>query len=49
VLSAAAFGRVRARWATELGADRVAALEADLRAVAPGQALRLDLPGWLGS
>ena len=48
VLSAAAFGRVRARWAAELGADRVAALEADLRTAAPGQALRLDLPGWLG-
>jgi DNA-binding MarR family transcriptional regulator len=48
-LSAAAFGRVRARWAAELGADRVAALEADLRAAAPAHALRLDLPGWLGS
>jgi DNA-binding MarR family transcriptional regulator len=46
-LSAAAFARVRDRWAAELGADRVAALEADLRAVAPGQPLRLDLPGWL--
>jgi hypothetical protein len=22
--------------------------EADLRAVAPGQTLRLDVPGWLG-
>jgi DNA-binding MarR family transcriptional regulator len=48
-LSAAAFGRVRARWAAELGADRVAALEADLRSVAPGQVLRLDIPGWLGT
>jgi DNA-binding MarR family transcriptional regulator len=47
-LSAAAFDGVRARWAGLLGADRVAALEADLRAVAPGQALRLDVPGWLG-
>jgi DNA-binding MarR family transcriptional regulator len=47
-LSAAAFDGVRARWAALLGADRVAALEADLRAVAPGQALRLDVPGWLG-
>jgi len=47
-LSAGAFGRVRARWAGLLGADRVAALEADLRAVAPGQAFRLDIPGWLG-
>jgi len=47
-LSAGAFARVRARWAAELGADRVAALEADLRAVAPGWPLRLDIPGWLG-
>jgi DNA-binding MarR family transcriptional regulator len=47
-LSAAAFEQVRARWAGLLGADRVAALEADLRAVAPGQAFRLDIPGWLG-
>ncbi len=47
-LSAEAFGHVRARWAGLLGAGRVDALEADLRAVAPGQALRLDIPGWLG-
>jgi DNA-binding MarR family transcriptional regulator len=47
-LSAEAFEHVRARWAGQLGAGRVAAMEADLRAVAPGQALRLDLPGWLG-
>ena len=46
-LSASAFENVRARWAGLLGADRVTALEADLRAVAPGQALRLDIPGWL--
>lgn len=47
-LSAEAFAHVRARWAGQLGASRVAALEADLRAVAPGQPLRLDVPGWLG-
>jgi DNA-binding MarR family transcriptional regulator len=47
-LSADAFEHVRARWAGLLGADRVAALEADLRAVAPGPALRLDVAGWLG-
>jgi len=46
-LSAEAFEHVRARWAALLGADRVAALEADLRTAAPGQALRLDVPGWL--
>jgi DNA-binding MarR family transcriptional regulator len=47
-LSAAAFDNVRARWSGLLGADRLAALEADLRAAAPGQAFRLDVPGWLG-
>jgi DNA-binding MarR family transcriptional regulator len=47
-LSAGAFEHVRARWAGLLGADRVAALERDLRAVSPDQAFRLDLPGWLG-
>jgi DNA-binding MarR family transcriptional regulator len=47
-LSAAAFEHVRARWTGLLGADRVAALQADLRAVTPGQPLRLDIPGWLG-
>ena len=48
MLSASAFEHVRARWAGLLGADRVAALEADLRAVAPGQASRLDTPAWFG-
>jgi DNA-binding MarR family transcriptional regulator len=48
MLSAEAFEHVRARWAGLLGADRVAALERDLRAVSPDQAFRLDLPGWLG-
>jgi DNA-binding MarR family transcriptional regulator len=48
-MSAEAFDRVRGRWAAQLGQDRVAGLEADLRAMAPGQPLRLDLPGWLGS
>jgi DNA-binding MarR family transcriptional regulator len=48
VLSAESFARVRARWAAELGADRVASLEADLRTMAAGQPFRLDLPGWLG-
>lgn len=46
--SAEAFAQVRARWAAELGPDRVAALEADLRTMAAGQPFRLDLPGWLG-
>ncbi|HEY0935665.1 MAG TPA: MarR family transcriptional regulator [Trebonia sp.] len=46
-LSAEAFGRVRGRWASVLGQDQVASLEASLRAMTPGQPLRLDLPGWL--
>ena len=46
-LSAEAFARVRARWAADLGQDQVASLETSLRAVTPGQPLRLDLPGWL--
>jgi DNA-binding MarR family transcriptional regulator len=48
MLSADAFEHVRARWAGLLGADRVAALERDLRAVSPDQAFRLDIAGWLG-
>ena len=48
-LSAGAFEHVRARWAGLLGEGRLAAMEADLRAVAPGQVFRLDIPGWLGS
>ena len=48
-LSAESFARVRARWAAELGGDRVASLEAGLRTMAAGQPFRLDLPGWLGS
>lgn len=47
-LSAQAFGNVRDRWADLLGAERVAAIEDSLRAVTPGQPLRLDIHGWLG-
>jgi DNA-binding MarR family transcriptional regulator len=47
-LSAESFARVRARWAAELGTNRVVGLEADLRTMAAGQPFRLDLPGWLG-
>ena len=48
-LSAEAFGHVRDRWAAQLGSDRTARLEQDLRTMTPGQPLRLDLPGWLGA
>ncbi|MFD3915558.1 MarR family winged helix-turn-helix transcriptional regulator [Streptomyces sp. NPDC058603] len=46
--SAAIFDRLRDEWAETLGRDRVQAMESDLRAVTPPQALRLDAAGWLG-
>jgi DNA-binding MarR family transcriptional regulator len=46
--SALIFEDIRSRWDAELGAGRLAALEADLRAMASDQAFRLDVPGWLG-
>ncbi|WP_421107829.1 MarR family winged helix-turn-helix transcriptional regulator [Streptomyces sp. NEAU-S77] len=46
--SAAIFEELRAQWATALGPDRLRALEADLRAVAPLAGVRLDVPGWFG-
>ena len=48
-LSAMIFGDIRARWASELGAARLAELERDLRAMAPGDSFRLDVPGWFGA
>jgi DNA-binding MarR family transcriptional regulator len=48
-LSAAIFGDIRARWAQLLGQSRVDDLEAALRIMAPGEALRLDVPGWFGT
>lgn len=47
--SAIIFDDIRSRWEAELGARRLAALESDLRAMAPGQAFRIDVPGWLGA
>ncbi|MFG2221235.1 MarR family winged helix-turn-helix transcriptional regulator [Streptomyces sp. NPDC048685] len=46
VRSAEGFDRLRARWVEVLGADRVRAMEADLRAMVPEGAFRLDVPGW---
>ncbi|MCP2261098.1 DNA-binding transcriptional regulator, MarR family [Streptoalloteichus tenebrarius] len=46
--SARIFDELRARWAEVLGADRLRALEADLRRVTPAEAFRLDIPGWFG-
>ncbi|HYH29638.1 MAG TPA: MarR family winged helix-turn-helix transcriptional regulator [Pseudonocardia sp.] len=46
--SATVFEQLREEWAQQLGAERVRALEADLRAVVPGQAVRLDAASWFG-
>ena len=47
--SAAIFDDLRAQWASRLGPDRLRALEADLRTMAPHGGFRLDVPGWLGA
>jgi DNA-binding MarR family transcriptional regulator len=47
--SAMIFEDIRSRWASALGPDRLSALEADLRAMAAGEAFRLDVPGWFGA
>ena len=39
---------LRARWARVIGAERLNALEADLRQVTPPELFRLDAPGWFG-
>lgn len=48
VRSAEIFDGLRAEWAAALGADRLRALEADLRTMAPAEGFGLDAPGWLG-
>ncbi|GAB3587791.1 MarR family winged helix-turn-helix transcriptional regulator [Amycolatopsis endophytica] len=47
--SAAIFDELRARWAAELGPDRLRDLEDALRAMAPASGLRLDVAGWFGA
>ncbi len=49
VMSAMIFDDIRSRWAGALGPARLSALEADLRAMVPGDTFRLDVPGWFGS
>ncbi|MEW2067949.1 MarR family winged helix-turn-helix transcriptional regulator [Streptomyces sp. NPDC007346] len=44
--SAEGFDRLRAQWARALGDERLTALEADLRTMAPANAFRLDAAGW---
>ncbi|MER5419647.1 MarR family winged helix-turn-helix transcriptional regulator [Streptosporangium roseum] len=48
VRSARIFDELRARWAETLGAERLRALEADLRKVTPSDVFPLDVPGWFG-
>ncbi|MFI7615944.1 MarR family winged helix-turn-helix transcriptional regulator [Nonomuraea terrae] len=47
--SARIFDTLRARWAAELGEDRLQALESDLRRMTPDNPWRLDIPGWFGA
>jgi DNA-binding MarR family transcriptional regulator len=46
--SAMIFGKIRARWAAELGTGRLADMEAGLRTMTPAETFRLDVPGWFG-
>ncbi|MFJ5540634.1 MarR family winged helix-turn-helix transcriptional regulator [Micromonospora chalcea] len=46
--SAVVFDELRDRWAATLGADRVDAIEDDLRRMVPADVFRLDVPGWFG-
>ena len=48
-MSAMIFGDIRSRWERTLDPGRLPALESDLRAMVPGEVLRLDVPGWFGS
>jgi len=43
------FDELRARWAATIGADRLRAMESDLRTVTPADIWRLDIPGWFGT
>jgi DNA-binding MarR family transcriptional regulator len=47
--SARVFDDLRARWAGVIGAERLRALEADLRKVTSAEGFRLDIPGWFGN
>jgi DNA-binding MarR family transcriptional regulator len=47
--SARIFDDLRARWAGQLGPDRLRRLEADLRSVTGDIVIPLDVPGWFGA
>ncbi|MBC6460404.1 MarR family winged helix-turn-helix transcriptional regulator [Actinomadura sp. HBU206391] len=46
--SARIFDDLRRGWADVLGAERLTALEYDLRRVTPPDLFQLDVPGWFG-
>jgi DNA-binding MarR family transcriptional regulator len=46
--SAEIFDRLRARWADEIGIDRVRLIESSLRTVVPAAGFPVDVPGWFG-
>lgn len=46
--SAVIFDELQSEWASAIGADRLRALESDLRTVTGGQGLRLDAQAWFG-
>jgi DNA-binding MarR family transcriptional regulator len=47
--SAQIFDELRGRWADELGARRLSALEADLATMTGEAVIPLDMPGWFGA
>ncbi|WP_298328256.1 MarR family transcriptional regulator [Haloactinopolyspora sp.] len=46
--SATVLDDLRGEWERTLGAERLAALEYDLRRVTPADIWRIDVPGWFG-
>lgn len=48
-VSARSFDAIQARWAETIGPERLAALQSDLRTLAPGDHFRLDVPRWFGT
>jgi DNA-binding MarR family transcriptional regulator len=48
-ISAMIFNDIRSRWEGTLGAARLSDMETSLRAMIPGEAFRLDVPGWFGA
>ncbi|PSK97305.1 DNA-binding MarR family transcriptional regulator [Murinocardiopsis flavida] len=46
--SALIFDDLRAGWEKAIGADRLRAMEDDLRKVVPADPMRIDAPGWFG-